>query len=75
VVSEQFAPTGGTDGVYNSGHVTLDTGGTWRLFERFAYIQSVDLWARIQNLTNEHYAEVRGSRRLDQRSSRIRMTF
>jgi len=76
VVSEQFEPTGGTDGVYNSGHVTLDMGGTWRLFERFAYIQSVDLWARIQNLTNEHYAEVRGFPALGINAlAGIRMTF
>jgi vitamin B12 transporter len=60
VVSEQFEPTGGANGVYNSGRTPVDVGGTWRIFERYEFIQSVDLFARIQNLLNEGYAEVRG---------------
>ena len=47
-------------GVYNSGHTRVDIGGTYRLLNRYAFIQSVDLTARIQNLLNEGYAEVRG---------------
>ncbi|OLB05622.1 MAG: hypothetical protein AUH14_08370 [Candidatus Rokubacteria bacterium 13_2_20CM_69_15_1] len=47
-------------GVYNSGHTRVDLGGTYRLLNRYAFIQSVDLTARIQNLLNEGYAEVRG---------------
>jgi vitamin B12 transporter len=61
VVSEQFEPTGGgNNGVYNSGHVTVDVGGTWRLLQRHGFLQSLDAFARIQNLLNEQYAEVRG---------------
>ena len=60
VVSEQFEPTGGANGVYNSGRTPVDVGGTWRIFERYEFIRSVDLFARIQNLLNEGYAEVRG---------------
>lgn len=61
VVSEQFEPTGGgNNGVYNSGHTTVDVGGTWRLFQRHGFLQSLDVFARIQNLLNEQYAEVRG---------------
>ena len=47
-------------GLYNSGHTRVDVGGTYRLLNRYAFIQSVDLTARIQNLLNEGYAEVRG---------------
>jgi vitamin B12 transporter len=61
VVSEQFEPTGpDNNGVYNSGHVTVDVGGTWRLLQRHGFLQSLDAFARIQNLLNEQYAEVRG---------------
>ena len=58
VVTQQFDPNGG--GVFNRGHTRVDIGGTYRLFNRYAFIQSVDLTARIQNLLNEGYAEVRG---------------
>jgi vitamin B12 transporter len=61
VVSEQFELTGpGNNGVYNSGYVTVDVGGTWRLVQRHGFLQSLDAFARIQNLLNEQYAEVRG---------------
>ena len=46
--------------VYNSGHTRVDVGGTYRLLERWGHVKSVDLTARIQNLLNEGYAEVRG---------------
>ena len=59
-VTEQFEPTGGGSGVYNSGHTRVDVGGTYRLVNRYAFLQSLDLTARIQNLLNEGYAEVRG---------------
>ena len=58
VVTQQFDSNGG--GVYNRGHTRVDIGGTYRLFNRYAFIQSVDLTARVQNLLNEGYAEVRG---------------
>jgi vitamin B12 transporter len=63
-VSRQFEPTGtATDpaaGVFNSGHTRIDVGGTYRLINRYAFLQSLDLTARVQNLLNEGYAEVRG---------------
>ena len=47
-------------GVYNSGHTRIDVGGTYRLVNRYAFLQALDLTARIQNLLNEGYADVRG---------------
>jgi hypothetical protein len=46
--------------VYNSGHTRVDVGGTYRLVNRYAFLQALDLTARIQNLLNEGDAEVRG---------------
>ena len=57
VVTEQWEPLGA---VYNSGHTRVDVGGAYRLLERWGHVKSVDLTARVQNLLNEHYAEVRG---------------
>jgi vitamin B12 transporter len=57
VVSEQFEAFGE---VYNSGHTLVDIGGTWRILERMGWLQKLELTARIQNLLNEGYAEVRG---------------
>ncbi|HJR02822.1 MAG TPA: TonB-dependent receptor [Methylomirabilota bacterium] len=57
VVSEQFEQFGE---VYNSGHTRVDIGGTWRIIERMGWLQKLELTARIQNLLNEGYAEVRG---------------
>jgi adenosylcobinamide amidohydrolase len=34
--------------------------GTFRLVNRYAFLQALDLTARIQNLLDESYAEVRG---------------
>jgi vitamin B12 transporter len=47
-------------GLYNSGHTRVDVGGTYRLVNHYGYLQSLDLTARVQNLLNEGYAEVRG---------------
>ncbi len=64
IVSEQWEsiPTG-TDprnGVFNSGHTRIDVGGTYRLVNRYAFLRAVDLTARVQNVLDEGYAEVRG---------------
>ena len=48
-----FEPTGGASGVYNSGHTRWDIGGTYLLVNRYAFLQSLDLTARIQNLLNQ----------------------
>jgi len=57
VVSEQFEQFGE---VYNRGYTRVDIGGTWRIIERMGWLQKLELTARIQNLLNEGYAEVRG---------------
>jgi vitamin B12 transporter len=57
VVTRQFETLGE---VYNSGHTRVDVGGTFRLVNRYAFLQALDLTARIQNLLDEGYAEVRG---------------
>ena len=59
-VSEQFELVANNAYRWNSAYYVLNTGGTYRLFNRFAFIQGVDLWARVNNLTNESYSEVRG---------------
>jgi vitamin B12 transporter len=56
-VSSQFETLGE---VYNSGHTRVDVGGTYRLVNRYAFLKALDLTARIQNLLDEEYAEVRG---------------
>ena len=45
---------------YNRGHTRVDLGGSWRFLERWRGVQSLDLTARVQNLLDEGYAEVRG---------------
>ena len=57
VVSEQFETFGE---VYNSGYTRVDIGGTWRILERMGWLEKLELTARLQNLLNEGYAEVRG---------------
>lgn len=57
MVGEQFEPFGE---VYNSGYTRVDIGGTWRILERAGWLQKLELTARLQNLLNEGYAEVRG---------------
>jgi vitamin B12 transporter len=59
-VSKQIEPGVSPAWVWNSGYTVVSAGATYRLFQRYAFIQGVDLWTRIQNLTNEDYAEVRG---------------
>jgi vitamin B12 transporter len=59
-VSKQFEPIAGGAYVWNSGYTVVNAGATYRLFQRHAFIQGVDLWTRIQNLTNDDYSEVRG---------------
>ena len=56
-MSSQFDTLGD---VYNSGHTRVDVGGTWRLLERYGMMKALDLTARIQNVLDEGYAEVRG---------------
>ncbi len=57
VVTRQFETLGN---VYNSGHTRVDVGGHWRLLERVGVLKALDLTARIQNVLDEGYAEVRG---------------
>jgi vitamin B12 transporter len=64
VVTRQWEPTGGISdlklGVYNPGWSRVDIGGTYRLLQKHKFLQALDLTARIQNVFDEHYAEVRG---------------
>jgi vitamin B12 transporter len=46
--------------LYNSGHTRVDLGGTWRIMSRTGWLEKLELTARVQNLLNEGYAEVRG---------------
>jgi len=75
-VSKQFEPIAGGAYVWNSGYTVVNAGATYRLFQRHAFIQGVDLWTRIQNLTNEDYSEVRGFPALGINAlAGVRMTF
>jgi vitamin B12 transporter len=56
-VTRQFETLGD---VYNSGHTRIDVGGTWRILERHGMLKALDLTARIDNILDEGYAEVRG---------------
>jgi vitamin B12 transporter len=49
-----------TSSVYNTGHTRMDVGGTYRLVDRYGALQALDLTARVNNVLNEGYAEVRG---------------
>jgi len=46
--------------IYASGYTRLDVGGDYRILERWGLVKYVDLTARIQNVANESYQEVRG---------------
>ena len=59
-VSKQLEPISGGLWLWNGSYTVVNAGATYRLFQRFAFIQGVDLWTRIQNLTNQHYSEVHG---------------
>jgi vitamin B12 transporter len=45
---------------YNTGHTRVDIGGTFRLVDKYGILQALDLTARVNNIINEGYAEVRG---------------
>jgi vitamin B12 transporter len=51
-------------GARNPGYSTIDTGGTFRLLGRAGVMERLELTARVQNLTDERYDEVRGFRAL-----------
>ena len=57
VVTKQFESLGS---VYNSGYTRVDIGGTYRLLNRYAFLKALDLTARVNNLLDEGYAEIRG---------------
>jgi vitamin B12 transporter len=57
VVTQQWETFGE---VYNSGSTRVDIGGTYRVLEKYNWVQGLDLIVRVQNLLNERYAEVRG---------------
>ena len=56
-LSPQFEPFGE---VYNQGYTRVDGGGSWRILERMGWLQRLELTARIQNMFNASYSEVRG---------------
>ncbi len=45
---------------YNRGNTRVDVGGTYRVLDRHGWLQALELTARVQNLLDEGYAEVRG---------------
>jgi vitamin B12 transporter len=45
---------------YNTGHTRVDVGGTFRLVDKYGILQALDLTARVNNIIDEGYAEVRG---------------
>ena len=46
--------------IFNRGYTRVDVGGTYRLLDRYGVLQALEVIARVQNLFNEHYAEVHG---------------
>ena len=46
--------------IFNRGYTRVDVGGTYRLLGKYGRLQALEVTARIQNLLNEHYAEVHG---------------
>jgi outer membrane receptor protein involved in Fe transport len=57
VESGVFEPFGE---VYTNGYTRVDVGGTWRILERFGWLQKLEFTTRIQNALNASYSEVRG---------------
>jgi vitamin B12 transporter len=57
VVGEQFESIGPAE---NGPYTRVDVGGTWRILERMGWLKKLELTARVQNLLNETYSEVRG---------------
>lgn len=45
---------------FNRGHTRVDVGGTYRVVDRYGWLQSLELTARVENLLDEGYSEVRG---------------
>ncbi len=46
--------------IYNRGYTRVDVGGTYRLVSNYGLLEALEATARVQNLFNEHYAEVHG---------------
>src|SRR5262249_2826833 len=59
-VSKQFEPIANNAYLWNSSYTVVNAGATYRLLQRFGFVEGVALWTRIQNLANEDYAEVHG---------------
>ncbi|MBI2219352.1 MAG: TonB-dependent receptor [Candidatus Rokubacteria bacterium] len=57
VVSRRFDPVANAD---TPGYHRIDVGGTYRLLARVGRLDALDLTARIQNVTDNTYAEVIG---------------
>jgi vitamin B12 transporter len=57
VVTRQWENLGN---LYVRGYTRVDVGGSYRILERWGHLKAVDLTARIQNLTDDAYQEVRG---------------
>ena len=45
---------------FNRGHTRVDVGGSYRVVDKYGVLQFLDLTARVNNILNEGYAEVRG---------------
>ncbi|MCI0548724.1 MAG: TonB-dependent receptor [Candidatus Rokubacteria bacterium] len=48
------------DRITNPGYVRVDLGGSYRIFDRRGARPALDFYARLQNLLNQSYAEVKG---------------
>jgi vitamin B12 transporter len=46
--------------IFNRGYTRVDVGGQYRILDRYGVLQALEVTARVQNLFNEHYAEVHG---------------
>jgi vitamin B12 transporter len=57
VRSRQFDNFGN---IFNSGYTRVDVGGTYKVLERYGWVQALEITARVQNLFNDRYAEVHG---------------
>ena len=57
VASRQFESR---EAGYNAGYTRVDAGGVYRLIDRCGPLASLELTARVQNVLNESYSEVRG---------------
>ena len=57
IVSSQFESEAAG---FNPGHTRIDVGGTFRLLDRHGVLQALDLTAKVTNILNADYAEVKG---------------